>query len=76
MNRCGKVPDEMPADELSAALKKLLQPIKVRTFKPAEELIASISADFTLEALEGNGQATTNRLIQSVRDAIEGVYDA
>jgi len=72
LTRCGKVPDERPAEELNAIFRELLKPIKIRELKPSEELIARLKADFSLDTLEGKGLAFTDEIAQSIRDAITG----
>lgn len=72
LTRCGKVPDERPAEELNAIFKKLLKPIKIMELQPSEELIARMKAEFSLDALEGKGMAFTDEIAQSVKDAIKG----
>jgi len=73
LSRCGKVPNERPAEELNAIFRELLKPIKIGELRPNEEIIARFKADFSLDTLEGKGLALTDQVAQAVNDAIAGV---
>ncbi len=73
LSRCGKVPNERPAEELNAIFRELLKPIKIGELRPSEEIIARFKADFSLDTLEGKGLALTDQVAQAVKDAIAGV---
>ena len=73
LTRSGKVPGELPAEELNAALKELLKPIKIRELMPNEEIIARFRDELTLDVLEKKRLSITDEFIQAVKDRAEEV---
>jgi hypothetical protein len=71
LNRDGRTPDEMLTEELRTELKELLKPISINDYKPSEEIIEQLKANFSLDALEGKGLAYTDEIAQAIRSSLE-----